>query len=121
MVLYFSSKLMDKISKKVIGYEVTSNNGSVAGMTLDKAKEEGVCDVEDLEYMGLPEKEVVCWGSKYAFCDLADSYNSFACDIPFEKCGDCVLIYGYYFQRYRLVEINNEVAIERLYKDKLEI
>ena len=58
MVFYFKSVLVDKVTGEIIGYEVESeNNESVASITLEKAKELGVCDVDDLDYLDLPVKD----------------------------------------------------------------
>lgn len=120
MVFYFKSVLVDKVTGEIIGYEVESeNNESVASITLEKAKELGVCDVDDLDYLDLPVNEVVSGRGRYALVDYADIYMASECNTPFEKLDDGrVCIYGYVFESYKLLEIDNEFAIKRLYFDK---
>lgn len=122
MNYYFKSVLVDRVTGEIIGYEITSDNETVVGVTFDKAKELGVLDIEDLQYLDLPIIEVVSTRGRYALIDYADIYISSNSDIPYEKNeDDSVSIYGYVFQSYRLMSLDNQAAIDRLSVEKEDI
>lgn len=121
-MLVIQTKLIDFKTKNCIGVVCINDDTSVA-LSLDKAKELGVEDIDIVDYLGVGTEEVVVNTKRpnyYAYKDKARSILDDYFDVPYEWTGavDCMflrteIIWGYAFAYLDFIELDNEVSIKR--------
>lgn len=125
-MLEIQSKLLDFKTKECVGVVCLNGCTSVA-LSLDKAKDLGIEDIEIIEFLDVPAEDVVINTKRHnCFCKLdssigfLDNYE----DIPYEMMGsitniiDCKeVISGYVFNYLSFVELDNSEAIKRALSD----
>lgn len=121
-MLIIQSKLIDFKTKKIVGVICINGETSVA-LTIDKAKELQVEDIDIVEYLGVEELEVAVRPSNTnSFAELSKSLGDMVGlgDVNFERVGsilcpmDCIdVIWGKMFNFISFIELDNDIAIRR--------
>lgn len=121
-MLVISSKLIDFKTGKVVGVVCINGETSVA-LTLDKAKELGVDDIDIIEFLDTSSIDVAINPRRKNYCALLsksvmtlDNYL----DTPYEVIGDVTdifdkkeIIWGRCFNYFDFIELDNDTSIKR--------
>lgn len=121
-MLIIQSKLIDFKTKECVGLICVNKDTSVA-LSLNKAKELGIEDIDLIEYLDVTEEEVAINPRRPEFYALVSSAVGVLDDyseIPYEKMGslinllDCKeVIWGTVFKCTSFIELDNEIAYKR--------
>ena len=121
-MLYITTKLIDKHSNECIGVVCKNGNTSVA-LSLEKAKELGIQDIDIVQYLGMNDEYVFKNPKRKNYIVYISSnigeLDNFS-DVPYELLGDRVnlfdckeVIYGYIFNYMSFIELDNDIALQR--------
>lgn len=121
-MLNIQSKLIDIKTDKCVGVVCINGDTSVP-LSLEKAKELGVEDIEIIDYLDV-NKEGVALNTRrkgfYALVSKALGFISDFEDIPYDSMGSLdnifsrtETIWGYSFRHTDFMELDNEIAIRR--------
>ena len=125
-MLVIQSKLIDFKTKKCVGV-VCINGITSVSLSLEKAKELDVQDIDIIEYLGTDFEEVAVHPRKKGYYALLTNsigtLDDFE-DISYDRIGDVFdrlslkeVIYGYVFKSLDFVELDNEIALKRALSD----
>ena len=125
-MLYITTKLIDKQSSNVVGVVCKNGNTSVA-LSLEKAKELGIQDIDIIQYLGVNEEYVFKNPKRKNYIVYISNnigeLDNFS-DIPYEFMGDRLnlfdckeVIYGYIFNYMSFIELDNAIALQRALVD----
>lgn len=97
------------------GYVITAGGSYSVGVSKDKAIELGVQDVEIAHLMDFNERVIVPIGkTKYAIPERNNGFFEELSDCARDYFGDRVVYYGYYFEPQNIIELDSDVAIQRM-------
>lgn len=110
-----SAKLVNRLTHKIIGV-LYSVRDYVIPLSIDKAKELGVSDIDIIEYMSDIE-EIGVYTYKNYFVDASnyviENESSIGDDFVYDF-GSSIEVDGYVFNKTSLLELDNEVWLRRL-------
>lgn len=101
--------------KDVIGFGISLGRSYTCSVTVDKAKELGVRDISIAHLMDFDETEIIPI-SKTSYGVVTNNsgfFEEFA-DSPFDYFGDRKLYYGYFFEDRFIVNLDSDIAINRM-------
>lgn len=112
--LVVESKLVDIVTGEVVGYILADETYKVA-ITKKKMLEEGMDLASYIDYVDASLVEVAFYNNKYASIDNMKYKLENLSDVPFEKLADgTVALSGYAFDKFRLIELDNDTAINTI-------
>ena len=121
-MLVIQSKLIDFKTKNCIGVVCLNGNTSVS-LSLEKAKELGVQDIDIIEYLNADIEEVAVNPRRpkfYANLDKSVGVLDDLVDLDYDRLGDFSdilsfkeVIYGNIFRYIDFIELDNDVSIRR--------
>lgn len=112
--LVVESKLVDVVTGEVIGYILADETYKVA-ITKKKMLEENMDLASYIDYVDASLVEVVSYNNKYASVDNMKYRLENLSDVPFERLEDgTVALSGYVFDKFRLIELDNDTAINTI-------
>ena len=112
--LVVESKLVDVVTGEVIGYILADETYKVA-ITKKKMLEEGMDLASYIDYVDASLVEVAFYNNKFANIDSMKYKLENLSEVPFERLADgTVAISGYVFDKFRLIELDNETAINTM-------
>ena len=125
-MLFIQSKLVDIFNKKCVGV-ICINGATSVSLSIEKASELGVQDIEIIDYLDTQVEDVVVNPRRpnyFSKVDKAvgvlDDYK----DVPYDRMGDICnklelkeVINGYVFNYIDFIELDNEIAIKRALVD----
>ena len=116
MEFYVKQKLVAVNTGEVVGYIYKDDTEQFSlAVTAEKAKDLKLNDADYIEYIDCECVEVVSFGNRYALVDNEIAYLSDDCYDGFiEVSGDRTIVDGNVFDSHKFVELNNEVAINRV-------
>ena len=125
-MLVIQSKLIDFKTKKCIGVLCINGNTSVS-LSLEKAKELGVQDIDIIEYLGANIEEVAvnpCRPSFYIKLSNSLGVLDDLLDLDYDRLGDFSdvlslneVIYGHIFRYIDFIELDNKICIRKALMD----
>lgn len=125
-MLVIQSKLIDFKTKKCIGV-LCINGGTSVSLSLEKAKELGVQDIDIIEYLGANIEEVAVNPRRPSFyIKLSNSLGVLddLLDLDYDRLGDFSdllslneVIYGYIFRYIDFIELDNKICIRKALMD----
>ena len=125
-MLIIQEKLIDIKTEKCIGVICINEDTSVP-LSLEKARELDIEDMDMIEYLDVVEENVVINPRRpnfYAYVDKASGFLDNYIDVPYERVGDISnvfdsseVIWGYVFKYLDFIELDNSVAIDRALKN----
>lgn len=120
MSLSITGKLKDIQTDKVIGVKVVGSYLFEAALSLERAKEMKVPDIEYVQYLDCAEHEVcVSPTGKYAMLEKEAGYHAELKDEPFTNFMGMYSIWGHLFQPYDLLGLDDSYAIYRMLNGEL--
>lgn len=121
-MLVIQSKLIDIKTNECVGVICLNEDTSVP-LSLSKAKELGVEDIDIIQYLDVINDKVVLHPRRkgfYGLVDKASGYLSDYSDVPYENFGSLEdlflkseIIWGYSFRYLDFIELDNSIAIQR--------
>ena len=113
-ILVVESKLVDIVTGEVVGY-ILADGGYKVAMTKKKMLEEGMDLASYIDYVDASLIEVAFYNNKYASIDSMKYKLENLSDVPFERLADgTVALSGYVFDKFRLIELDNDTAINTI-------
>lgn len=110
-----TGKYVDCRSKEIVGVRISRGTEYEAAVTIEKAKELNVEDIDIVQYLDVYPIEVVAVGEVgYAILDKSDGFLSDYADVMLEDMGDLYYLYGHVFKKHFLCKFDVEAAIRRL-------
>lgn len=129
-MLIVQSKLVDFKTNELVGVICINGETSVA-LSLDKAKDLNIEDIDIIQYLGVDEIQVAIRPNNTgSYARLSSSIGEMPDfeDVPYERVGsiiqplDCKeVIWGIMFNFASFVELDNEIAIKRALIDAEKI
>lgn len=98
-----------------IGVLVSSGGIYSCALTLDKAKEMNIEDINDLDYIDIDIKEVIPTRLGYALVEKAIDYNDDYTEDPYLDD----YYYGYKFRPNDIIPFNSDKALQRMENETL--
>lgn len=125
-MLVIQSKLVDFKTKECVGVVCINGTTSVS-LSLEKAKELDIQDIDIIEYLGTDFEEVVVHPRKKGYYALLTNsigmLDGFE-DVAYNRIGDVFdtlslkeVIWGYAFKSLDFVELDNEISLKRALSD----
>lgn len=111
--IYPKNRLVDIVTGEIVGYIFTDNDYSVA-VTESKAKELDFECSDILEYMDIPNIEVVSYQNRYGVVSTSLMRLHEFETVEFERLADTIAVYGYVFEKNKFISLDNEYAIKRI-------
>lgn len=112
--LVVESKLVDIVTGEVVGYILADETYKVA-ITKKKMLEENMDLASYIDYVDASLVEVAFYNNKYASIDNMKFKLENLSDVPFERLTDgTVALSGYVFDKFRLIELDNNTAINTI-------
>lgn len=125
-MLVIQSKLIDFKTKKCIGV-VCINGSTSVSLSLEKAKELDVQDIDIIEYLGADIEEVAVNPRRPSFyIKLSNSLGVLddLLDLDYDRLGDFSdvlslneVIYGHIFRYIDFIELDNKICIRKALMD----
>lgn len=125
-MLVIQSKLIDFKTKKCVGV-VCINGATSVALSLEKAKELEVQDIDIIEYLSADIEEVAVHPRRKNYFALLSNSTGFLedfDDVAYDKIGDTFdllnlneVIWGYLFRAVDFIELDNSIAIRRALAD----
>jgi hypothetical protein len=104
---------------KVVGVTITLGGDYTCSVSVEKAKELGVEDIDIIQYMDYTNVDVIPIGTnKYALPEHKTSFFEDFADVPSDYFGDRRIYYGYLFEDRFIVPLDSESAINRMVLEK---
>lgn len=125
-MLLIQSKLIDIKTRNCFGIICTSSKAEDCRvpLSLDKARELNIQDIDIIEYLGVQEDEVVRhtrYSDRYGRLENSISFIDSYEDVPYEKMGSVEdvlnyqeVIWGYVFPYLNFIKLDSEEAIKRV-------
>ena len=112
--LVVNSVLVNEVSGEIVGYMLMNNVGQCVALTKSKITELDSDLATYIDYLDLPIICVLSARNYYALLENSlyklEDYE----DDDYVKLDDKVCIYGFVFNFYHLVELDNETAINNV-------
>lgn len=109
--LNLAERLVEISSQQPIGYILANKTNKVA-LSLSKIQELNLPVQSYMQFADIPSTEVVTYDNHFARTSTALLHLPEYSDTSFDRLdGDRVVIYGYVFDRYSLIELDNETAL----------
>lgn len=109
--LNLAERLVEVNSQQPIGYILANKTNKVA-LSLSKIQELNLPVQSYMQFADIPSTEVVTYNNHFARTPTALLHLPEYSDTSFDRLeGDRVVIYGYVFDRYSLIELDNETAL----------
>ena len=109
--LNLAERLVEISSQQTIGYILANKTNKVA-LSLSKIQELNLPVQSYMQFADIPSTEVVTYDNHFARTSTALLHLPEYSDTSFDRIdGDRVVIYGYVFDRYSLIELDNETAL----------
>ena len=112
--LIVSKILVNEVTGEPMGYMLMNNLGQVVSLTESKIKELDPDLGSYIEYVNEEHLPVVGYKNKYALYENMLYYDDNWVDEPYRKMGDKIMMWGYVFNHYQVVELDNEAAINNV-------
>ena len=112
--LVVSKILVNEVTGEPMGYMLMNNLGQVVSLTESKIKELDSDLGSYIEYVNEEHLAVVGYKNKYALYENMLYYDDNWVDEPYRKMGDKIMMWGYVFNHYHVVELDNEAAINNV-------
>ena len=111
--------------KSIIGYMISLGGTYQCSVTVEKAKELGVKDIEIAHLFDLEELDVIPIANlitekvtKYGVVNANKGFFEEFADSPRDYFGDRVIYYGYYFEPHFIVKLDDDFALNRMKAEK---
>lgn len=118
-MLTIMRRLLDKRTNDTVGYVITCGNSYTVPVSVEKAKELGVEDIDIAHLMKMDSYEVISHNAKYALLNHSVDYNEDLATVPIDRDKLGVYMYGYLFKNEDIIPLDSEPAIQRMLTEML--